>query len=670
MILIYAYIEKYKNYERQEVVFDTSYSVRFDNGILCITYNGPPVYQKLYHAGKPDNLHIIVGKTGSGKTNLLQLIGAKKDTRTSRSWSGESDAYFLLYSISETEFFLEICNVDMRQFPYDTIRKDYTIPQSVRENVARMDTIKTVRFTISQALEVGESTSNFSIIQEYGRTTMVEERVRDFAAIINCYDIHSFIKPPYEDEKETYNDFENDWIGRMVVPYHRTSLWKLCDYIRDYIASVESGSLKRDVSFVLSTHNFADNYPIKLSNEVEEDYWTFFSLERNQYIASLDKEVAARLKKRDKQVKKLKELPPKELFIHDLWADYAMYLRKWVAKIQNFNAEETIPEDGLDYFGIHDDYQEFIDYYAEKEYKEEINPTILPDGIPMSIVKRCTWLAEYIDRVDTGNPHGILWQIIDDIKDIGNILRKLDDKYFTIDTCTIPVVDMVLPDYRELFNDLFERMEQYEPDDAGIFTDRLLPYRFTHLSTGEFQYAKVLGGLDQNLTITRSDHSRLDKIILLDEPEAYMHPELARQFIKRMYDIVGKHTKRGTVQIIIGTHSPFVVSDVCADNITRLMIDSEYGKAVALHGSEKEFFGANLYTIFADGFFLDYTIGEYSRCWLQDNLNYVRELERKEALTDDEWRYIETLKNFVTRIGDPLIRRAFEVCLENIGGSL
>ena len=294
MILIYAYIEKYKNYEHQEVTFDTSYSVHFDNGILQVTYNGPPVYQSLYHAGKPDNLHILVGKTGSGKTNLLQLIGAKKDSRTDRRWRGEPDACFLLYSISATEFFLEICNVDIRQFPNEPIRKDPTMPKSVRENATRMDTINTVRFTISQALAVGESTSNFSIIQEYGRKPMVAERVRDFTAIINCYDIHSFIKPPYEDEKETYDDFRSDWIGRMVVPYHRTSLWKLCDYIRDYIASVESGSLKRETSFVLSTHNFADNYPIELSNAVEEEYWTFFSLERDQHIASLDKDAAAR----------------------------------------------------------------------------------------------------------------------------------------------------------------------------------------------------------------------------------------------------------------------------------------------------------------------------------------------------------------------------------------
>ena len=60
MILIYAYIEKYKNYEHQEITFHTSYSVCFENRILQITYNGTPMYQNLYHKGKHDNLQIAM----------------------------------------------------------------------------------------------------------------------------------------------------------------------------------------------------------------------------------------------------------------------------------------------------------------------------------------------------------------------------------------------------------------------------------------------------------------------------------------------------------------------------------------------------------------------------------------------------------------------------------
>lgn len=139
----------------------------------------------------------------------------------------------------------------------------------------------------------------------------------------------------------------------------------------------------------------------------------------------------------------------------------------------------------------------------------------------MSIVRRCTWLAEYIDRAGDGDPQGLLWQIIGDIKDIAGFLEKLDDRYFTVDTCSIPVVDMERPEYQEVFDDLFERMEQYRPDDAGIFTECLLPYEFTRLSTGEYQYAKVLGGMEDYLKLSFSDRTNrgLDKIILMDEPE-------------------------------------------------------------------------------------------------------------------------------------------------------
>lgn len=663
MILLYAYIQKFKNYINQEVVFDTSYQISFSDGLLSITYRGADAAKEMLRGNrKPDNLHLLVGKTGSGKTNLLQLIGMKHDTRTHRKWEGEGDSYFFLYKINDHEFFIEICDVDIRQFP-GKAQSDISIPQRIRENATRMSTIRTVRFQVKSPLSVEVSCKEFIPVPEYGWSVSApREKVRDMGIVINSYDIHAFMKPPYPDERESCQDMGNDWLGRLVLPYHRTALWQICDYIREYLSEVEPGDTKRQTSFVLSTQNFADRYPIQLPRSIENEYWTFKGIKQDEERADYDAEARKRLSRR----KKRQNLSDKQMFIHDLWTDYAIYLRKWIERIHSYR--EEIPEENQDWSGMGDVFQEFNDYYAEKEYSESFDSAELPDGQRMSIVKRCTWLAEYIDRADNGNPHGLLWQIIDDIKDIGKILEKLDDKFFTMDTFSIPVVDMACGKNKEWFETMFERMEQYRPDDAGIFTTELLPYGFTHLSTGEYQYAKVLGGMEEYMKMSFSGGKRMkrDKIVLLDEPEAYMHPELARQFIAKLYEITERYTDASTLQVIIGTHSPFMMSDVLPDEITRLDIDSDTGNAIVRNGSDKEYFGANIHAILADSFFLTSTIGEYSRRYLQNAYDRLVHYYRSGTSDQESQDYVRTMQKLLPHIGDQLICRAFELIIEQL----
>lgn len=367
--------------------------------------------------------------------------------------------------------------------------------------------------------------------------------------------------------------------------------------------------------------------------------------------------------------KKRKPVSVKNQFVHDLWTDYALYLRKWISYIKAFPEEIDEP----DASGMFDVNREFLDYYFEKEQNEAgvrdgIDPTTLPDFEKISILKRLTWLSMWIDRRGGEYAKNLLWQIADDIKDIGNILNKFDDKYFTNNTFTLPIMDMYTEENKALVEDLFERMENYIPDDTGIFTKELLPYHFTCISSGEFQLAKILGGIEEycvRLSVGKyGNHPNL--IYLLDEPETYMHPELCRRFIKKLDLLLKERASHNDIQVLISTHSPFMLSDILPEQITRLDVDSN-GYCIIKNGTEKPYFGANIHTILSDGFFLEYTIGEFARQYLQEKLNLLKTLASKHKLTSEDQKNLEEIKAIVPVIGDMIIRQSFEMFIQMIG---
>lgn len=278
MILLYAFIQQYKNYHNAAVTFDARFDVSFMDGVLSIAPGTADLSVVNYlRANKVDNLHILIGKTGSGKTNLLQLIGQKYDNRTQEIWNSADASYFFLYWLQENEFFLEISNVDIKQFPLEQEPLDPGVPGKFAENAQRFDGMRTVRFKLSRSC-MDDTVSDFTVIPEFGQNiTPIANPVRDKAIILNAFDIHSFFKPIYEDERDLgQGEQSGSWIPRLVIPYQQASLWSVCDCIRDYLSDIEPGENKKQVSFVLSTHNFAERYPLKLSNALEKEYWTFW----------------------------------------------------------------------------------------------------------------------------------------------------------------------------------------------------------------------------------------------------------------------------------------------------------------------------------------------------------------------------------------------------------
>lgn len=662
MKLVYAYIKDFRNIKDQEIYFSGGFRIIYDPEIsfpAALTFT--PVETNhasdiIFRDSQLPNVHIIVGKTGAGKTNILQMIGMPEEDRLKETDS----SYFLIYSAKDS-FVIEPFNI-----PIDPAIIQHRMAPEAEKKLA--EELKGMPAYVQEHMKLRDSMHIYRFsLDAKGKPCNIrqlfcsDELEADDTFIFNGYERHAFPFCPYEEARFETVDSNCIWQTRINAEYHKTALWNSCRFLKEYIDSFDQDNIKRTAALVINVQNWAGRIKQHLDEKLENnDYWTFIDdIRRDEEDRALGKEV-----------KKRKRLAIRHQFVHDLWTDYALYLREWISYIQMWPDE--IDPDNLDASGTVDVFQEAVDYWCEKQVDEEkvkhpIDPTVLPDFEDISILKRLEWLSMWIDRRGDRNPKGLLWQIYDDIKDIGEILGKFDDKYFTNDSFILPITEMYTEKNKELVEELFERMEQYRPDDTGIFTEELLPYHFSCISSGEYQFAKVLGGIEEFCVKLSTDgfgnHPHL--IYLLDEPETYMHPELCRTFINRLGNVLKERKADSDIQIVISTHSPLLLSDVLPEQITRLDLDSR-GYCQIKNRTEKAYFGANIHTILADGFFLDYTIGEYARIYLQEKLDRLKKLMRQESISPEDRNMIEEMHWVIPMIGDSVIRNSFEMILKQI----
>lgn len=133
--------------------------------------------------------------------------------------------------------------------------------------------------------------------------------------------------------------------------------------------------------------------------------------------------------------------------------------------------------------------------------------------------------------------------------------------------------------------------------------------------------------------------------LVFDEAELYYHPDYQRQFVKKLIDYIYRcHLDNNiikSINIIIATHSPFVLTDILTQNT--LYLDNGKPKAVY-----NQTFGANYYDMLHDSFFFkDTALGGVATQRIKEWLKGKNENDESvDALTDNE---VQSL------IGDPLI---------------
>lgn len=196
---------------------------------------------------------------------------------------------------------------------------------------------------------------------------------------------------------------------------------------------------------------------------------------------------------------------------------------------------------------------------------------------------------------------------------------------------------------------------------ADIIMDRLeddipvndSPITIDRMSAGERQYLYTFSTYIYHilnlLSIQDSHRVRYRRInLVLDEVEICFHPEYQRRFVNELLGYIKRlnMNRSASFNILIATHSPFILSDIPQCNILYL----ENGR-VADTSNYKNPFAANICDILYQSFFLkDGFVGEYARRKVRDMITRLR--PRGYFTEKREEQYHQLMKI----IGDPFLK--------------
>ena len=186
---------------------------------------------------------------------------------------------------------------------------------------------------------------------------------------------------------------------------------------------------------------------------------------------------------------------------------------------------------------------------------------------------------------------------------------------------------------------------------------------FNKLSSGEKQFAYMMSTYIYHLanleSITpkvtdTSLHSKTGRVryrminLVFDEMELCFHPEYQRTFVNNLISYIKRMelNKTFSFNIILTTHSPFILSDIPACNILAL----KDGEPDEQFKNEKTL-AANIYDILNNGFFMDDFIGEYSSIFIDEIIKKLND-----SNDDISAKGQEILFKQISLIGDDFVR--------------
>lgn len=192
----------------------------------------------------------------------------------------------------------------------------------------------------------------------------------------------------------------------------------------------------------------------------------------------------------------------------------------------------------------------------------------------------------------------------------------------------------------------------YSVDKIGDYAE----FYFSHqplgessLSSGEYSLLSLFGRMNN----FKFDREKRNLLFLVDEAELALHPAWQRKFIDVFTEFIAEKFSNYNVQIMLTSHSPFILSDLPPHCVVLLKRENEKPVTVDSLEKHKETFGANIHELFTDSFFLqDGLIGEFSRKKIVELIEEVK--EEKQIISEE--LFLKKYKRKIDIIGEPFLR--------------
>lgn len=172
------------------------------------------------------------------------------------------------------------------------------------------------------------------------------------------------------------------------------------------------------------------------------------------------------------------------------------------------------------------------------------------------------------------------------------------------------------------------------------------------MSSGErqqiFSFATIAYHLFNLLSVSEEDRIAYRNVnIVLDELEICFHPELQRTLVQNLLTFLTglKLNDVMAINIILSTHSPFILSDMPESNVLMLEEGTKRKK--------EKCFGANIYDLLCNHFFMKEFIGEFAGNKIDSLIDIINETTD----SPDDRKKLSSVKCDVERISDELIRQ-------------